>query len=950
MLLERDVELGVLGEVVASAGAGRGALAVIEGDPGIGKTTLLDAALGGVAQDGVTLLRGRGGELERDLTFGVVRQVLEGALRGRALGAAATPASALLGAQSRSSAALAPAEQDEPSLVHALYWATADLAAEGPLCVAVDDAHWSDAASLRWLAYLARRLDELPVALLVAARTGEPGAPQALLDALAEQARAAGTLLRPSALSAPASEALVRSEAGAHADERLCREVHELAGGNPLFVREVAASVAAGGTVTADDEAAHSLRAGTLARSVLHRLDALPPEATGIARAVAVLDRDASLAHAAAVAGVDADAAAHAADALAAARILAPGRPLRFLHPIVRTALYEAFPAAERGRWHARAARLLDEAGEPAARAVPHLLAAEPFGDAAAVRLLRDAAATEPDPRRAAALLRRALEEPPPAAERPGLLLALGQAEMRAYDPAAIEHLLLGRDSSEDPDERLRATHALARAWTLDPNPEAALEWVRGELASLDAAAAAEAPDGAASATSPGPAPAGSADGAPGAGLAREVRLALLALKTIRGDVTPEQAAVRRAEAQGAATPAERYLLAALAYKATDHGTATDAAELAELALAGGLTAEGIRGTGAILVLAALMNADEVERAAEFARGALDLARRSGDVSGAALALTMHADVAFRRGALADAEAESREALGMADEHALAWAEPVAIATLIETLGEQGRGDEADAVLASRELTDWQQGTARAALYLHARARLRLAQDRREEALDDFRASGDVMKRYGVDNPAVQGWRSGAAEALLRMGRHDEARALAAEELELGAAFAARHALGASLRVLGLTEGSIDRLRHAVDALEPSPSRLLRARALVDYGAALRRAGERAASRDPLREGLDLAHRCGASQLAAHAEQELAASGARPRRRAISGVEALTPSQLRIAEMAAEGLSNRDIAQALFLSIRTVENQLRQAYLKLDIASRRDLQQALAER
>jgi DNA-binding CsgD family transcriptional regulator len=932
VLLERDVELGVLGEVVASAGAGRGALAVIEGDPGIGKTTLLDAALGGAAEDGVTLLRGRGGELERDLTFGVVRQVLEGALRGRALGAAATPASALLGAQSRSSAALAPAEQDEPSLVHALYWATADLAAEGPLCVAVDDAHWSDAASLRWLAYLARRLDELPVALVVAARTGEPGAPQTLLDALAEQARAAGTLLRPSALSAPASEALVRSEAGAHADERLCREVHELAGGNPLFVREVAASVAAGGTVAADDEAAHSLRAGTLARSVLHRLDALPPEATGIARAVAVLDRDASLAHAAAVAGVDADAAAHAADALAAARILAPGRPLRFLHPIVRTALYEAFPVAERGRWHARAARLLDEAGEPAARAVPHLLAAEPFGDAAAVRLLRDAAATEPDPRRAAALLRRALEEPPPAAERPGLLLALGQAEMRAYDPAAIEHLLLGRDSSEDPDERLRATHALARAWTLDPNPEAALEWVRGELASLDSGAAADHADR----SDPG--------------LAREVRLALIALETIRGDVTPEQAAARRAEAQGAATPAERYLLAALAYKATDHGTATDAAELAELALAGGLTAEGIRGTGAILVLAALMNADEVERAAEVARGALDLARRSGDVSGAALALTMHADVAFRRGALADAEAESREALEMADEHALAWAEPVAIATLIETLGEQGRGDEADAVLASRELTDWQQGTARAALYLHARARLRLAQDRREEALDDFRASGEVMRRYGVDNPAVQGWRSGAAEALLRMGRHDEARALAAEELELGTAFAARHALGASLRVLGLTESSIDRLREAVGALEPSPSRLLRARALVDYGAALRRAGERAASRDPLREGLDLAHRCGASQLAAHAEQELAASGARPRRRAISGVEALTPSQLRIAEMAAEGLSNRDIAQALFLSIRTVENQLRQAYLKLDIGSRRDLRQALAER
>jgi len=657
----------------------------------------------------------------------------------------------------------------------------------------------------------------------------------------------------------------------------------------------------------------------------LRRLEALPEAATALARAVAVLDRDASLAHAAALPGLDADAAAQAADALAAARVLARGRPLRFVHPIVRSALYDAFPAAERSRWHARAARLLEEAGEPAARAVPHLLAAEPFGDPRAVRVLRDAAASEPDPRRAAVALRRALSEPPPAGERPGLLLALGQAEMRAYDPAAIEHLVEGRDSSGDEEERLRATQALARAWTLAPRPEDALEWVRAELARL------EGPD-------------------PSTAAAREVRLALLALEAIRGEVDAEQARARRAEAAAAATPAERYLLAALAYKATDHGTAADAAELAELALAGGLTAEGIRGTGAILVLAALMNADEVERAAEVARGALDLARQSGDVSGAALALTLHADVACRRGALADAEAESREALGMADEHALAWAEPVAVATLIETLGEQGRGDEADAVLGSRELSEWQQGTARAALYLHARARLRLAQDRREDALHDFREAGEVMRRYGVDNPAVQGWRSGAAEALLRMGEPEEARALAAEELELGRAFAARHALGASLRVLGLAEGSIERLREAVDALAPSPSRLLRARTLVDYGAALRRAGERAASREPLREGLDLAHRCGATQLAAHAEQELAASGARPRRRAISGVEALTPSQLRIAAMAADGRSNRDIAQALFLSIRTVENQLRQAYLKLDIASRRELADALAER
>ncbi|HEX8205584.1 MAG TPA: LuxR C-terminal-related transcriptional regulator, partial [Solirubrobacteraceae bacterium] len=565
---------------------------------------------------------------------------------------------------------------------------------------------------------------------------------------------------------------------------------------------------------------------------------------------------------------------------------------------------------------------LLRDAGAPAARAAAHVLAAEPYGDQEAVSVLCEAAATEPDPGRAAAALHRALAEPPDRERRARVLLALGEAEMRAYDPAAIEHLQQARDLATGDGERLDATRALARAWTLDPRPDAALAWVREELTTVDG--------------DPSPP-------------AHEVRLALRALEIIRGDVTAEQARARRTEAEAAATPAERYVLAALAYKATDHGTAADAAQLAEMALAGGLTAEGIRGTGAILVISALMAADEVERAAAVAQGALDQARASGDVSGAALALTMHADVACRHGALADAEAESREALAMADEHGLAWAEPVAIATLIEALGEQGRGDEADAVLAERELSDWQQGTARAALYLHARGRLRLAQGRHAEALADFRGAGDVMVRYGIDKPAMQGWRSGAAEALLRMGERDEARALAQEELDLGRPFAARHAVGSSLRVLGLAEGSVDRLREAAVTLAASPSRLLRARALVDLGAALRRTGERAASRDPLREGLDLAHRCGASAVADLAEQELATSGARLQRRAISGIEALTPSQLRIAAMAAEGRSNRDIAQTLFLSIRTVENQLRQVYAKLDVASRKDLPGALAE-
>ena len=334
VLLERERETEILRDVVGRPALARGALAVVEGDPGIGKTTLLEAARDIAADRGLRLLAGRGGELERDLTFGVARQVLEAPVRGTTLGGAARPAAPLLGVGEPEG------EVDEPSLVHALYWTCADLAAHEPLCVTIDDAHWADAASLRWLVYLARRLDELPVALLVAARTGEPGAPQELLDTLAAQADEQRRLLRPSALTPRATEALVRRETGAAVDERLYRTVHELAGGNPLLVREAAATAAEG----ASPEDLPGLRPHALARSVLRRLDRLADPATALARAVAILDRDATLGHAAALAGADADAAARAADDLAAARILRPGRPLAFVHPIVRSTLYDAIP------------------------------------------------------------------------------------------------------------------------------------------------------------------------------------------------------------------------------------------------------------------------------------------------------------------------------------------------------------------------------------------------------------------------------------------------------------------------------------------------------------------------------------------------------------------------------------------------------------------------------
>jgi DNA-binding CsgD family transcriptional regulator len=193
-------------------------------------------------------------------------------------------------------------------------------------------------------------------------------------------------------------------------------------------------------------------------------------------------------------------------------------------------------------------------------------------------------------------------------------------------------------------------------------------------------------------------------------------------------------------------------------------------------------------------------------------------------------------------------------------------------------------------------------------------------------------------------------WRSALALAI---AAEDRAEALRLAESELADArrLGVLRPAGIALRTRGLVVGGeqgISDLREAVRLLAGTDAQLEHARALVELGAALRRANQRTAAREPLRSGLDLAHRCGAIRLAQRASDELRATGARPRRDVLTGLEALTASERRIAELAAEGLSNPAIAQALFITLNTVEGHLRRAYQKLSISSRSQLSAALA--
>ena len=345
----------------------------------------------------------------------------------------------------------------------------------------------------------------------------------------------------------------------------------------------------------------------------------------------------------------------------------------------------------------------------------------------------------------------------------------------------------------------------------------------------------------------------------------------------------------------------------------------------------------------------ALVFAERYEEALPRFDEALTDARRLGSLPHVLALSCFRALPHLRIGNLADAEADARIALETGPRlpgvHAA-----LALAVMLETLAERGDLEAAEAADRRYPLVQQFPTMIQAAWLLAARGRLRLAELRPAPALDDLLAAGDLFTRLRSPSP-MSPWRSDAALAQLALGARADASALAAEEVKLSQAHGGPCTLGVSLRAAGLAEGGtrgIELLRHAADVLESSGARLEHARALTDLGAALRRAGQRADSRDVLRTALDLAHRCGALALTERARTELIAAGGRPRRLILSGFDSLTPSERRVTQLAATGLSNRDIAQHLFITTRTVEGHLTHAYQKLAITSREQLPAALA--
>ncbi|MGH2894854.1 MAG: helix-turn-helix transcriptional regulator [Solirubrobacteraceae bacterium] len=299
-------------------------------------------------------------------------------------------------------------------------------------------------------------------------------------------------------------------------------------------------------------------------------------------------------------------------------------------------------------------------------------------------------------------------------------------------------------------------------------------------------------------------------------------------------------------------------------------------------------------------------------------------------------------------GAVSEAVANAWSAVTTATEIRLA---PVTLAFLVEALVERGDLDTARSELAERGMDgDLPYAWATTPLLL-ARGRLRAAAGEHPAAIADLIDTGGRAEAWGVRNPAMHPWRSSAAISLAQVGDRDRAIALAEEEIQLARTWGAPRAVGVALRAAGIAHGGehgIALLRDAVAVLEPSTAPLEHARAITDLGSALRRAGHRAEAREHLRTALHVAHQLGGGYVSDRARKELAIAGARPRRDALRGRDALTPSELRVAQRAAEGRTNREIAQNLFITLRAVEAHLTSSYTKLGIASRHELPAALS--
>ncbi|HEY3035762.1 MAG TPA: AAA family ATPase, partial [Streptosporangiaceae bacterium] len=797
-LLERANELERIDALLALAQADSGDILLITGPAGIGKSVLLGVARERAHLAGMQVLSGRGRELEGGFSFGVARQLFEPLLAG----AVGTKRDALLaGAARRALTALEdeagaapPMAGGNPSfaVVHGLYWLAVNASRTAPVLVAIDDVQWADHASLRFVLYLADRLAGLPVALAVTWRTGDAMAPGTADSLTRLEQIAAGGVVSPGALSPEAVGTLLSGSFGTAPGDEFAGSCHAVTGGNPFLVRELIETLRAEGIGPgeAGAERVAGLAPRSVAQQVALRVTRLGTTAGELARAAAILGDGAALRNAAALAGMGLADAAASADKLAGIGVLEPGTPLRFVHSIVRTAVHDDIPQAERGLRHAAAARLLAAEGADPDAVCAHLLVCEPAGSPEVVDQLRVAAARAVGrgaPESATAYLRRALAETADVSLRAALLHELGLAEKVLADPAAVQHLRESLELASDPVQRAAVAPDLAELLVLTGQWDTGAAFIQAaleELADRDVQQ-------------------GERARAPVVRL--QTWLAGFAAFDPRLVGEFDQRVDQLLATARKETAEERTLAAALAGILAWRGEQAEAVlALLDHALDGDRLLT--RGDSPPLVVAQALIAavwlDELTRAEVLADQLFACARSRGSVAEVAVAACVRAAVRVRRGELAAAESDVRTVIEIAAEHGVAFAVPSALYCGADALIERPELADVTALAAELKLDPDLARTATGALLQEVRGRLALATGDFAAARADLQSTAAIFESLHLLNPSTC-WRSALA-LTLAADDPGEALRLADMDLELARRAGLPRPAGVALRTRGM--------------------------------------------------------------------------------------------------------------------------------------------------
>ena len=641
-LLERDQELELLNALLGEVTGGQAHVVVIEGPAGIGKTRLIREARRIAAETRFRVLTARGALLERDFPFGVVRQLFEAEVtsgEGQVLAGGAAPAKAVFESFGGDETA-APEPEPSFSSLHGLYWVTLNLCDRGPLLLVVDDLHWCDSPSLRFLAYLRRRLEGLPVLIACALRSSAIGGDEHLLQELTGDP---GTVsIRPRPLSEPAAAELVRAWLPGPSEVEFSATCHQATGGNPLLLSELLKALEAE-HITPDR--AHAALVADLgpraaSRAVLLRLGRLPGDAARAAKALAILGDGTNVSTVAALAELDQERAARAVALLSRAEIVRPELPLAFVHPVVGAAISRDVPLGERELQHGKAAQLLARAGAPGEQVAAHLRLAPAGGEEWVCDVLERAAQASLRAGSAVSAvdyLSRALAEPPPPQRRAHLLAELGRAEVLTDGHAAARHLTEALELTDDPRTRAGLALVLARVLLYTGRAQESLDLILATKRD----------------------PGGDSEDLP------QMMDALTLIVPLYGageTATAEELARHRRLPPRAGVGSKMLAAAAARQWAFDGGQADACAELALAALNGG---ELIAADNVFLSVAAVHVLTLAERpeAAEGWEALLEDARVRGSLVSKASTSLWGGYALHRLGELADAEASLRAAL-----------------------------------------------------------------------------------------------------------------------------------------------------------------------------------------------------------------------------------------------------------------------------------------------